>query len=929
MASPSRRNIRTRIIPIVVAVLIFIGAPVAVWFAGVWIDYLWFADVGQSAVFLTRIGSELAIGAIFGVAAFVLLYVNMLVARRMAPRVMSVGLPSSIPEQYAVVLERLRGGMGPVLDRVILWGSVVLAFLNGLSMADQWQTFRLALASVPFGYTDPQYGKDVGFFVFDLPALTVIGEWALGTLVLVALLTIAVHLLDGAIQPWARLKGFAPHVKAHLSVLAALIVAVLGFQYWLDIYKLDYSQTGQIIGAGYTDVHAQMPAYWILIGVSVLTVITLLLNIRFKGWRLPITAVGVWVGASILLGVAWPALTQAFIVNPNEQVVEAPYIKRNIAMTRTAFGLNDVQGKSFPADESLTATGALADQQTLQNVRLWDPNIVGQSYSQLQSIRPYYDFADVDVDRYVINGVQKQVLVSAREMNSSALAAQSQTWVNKHLIYTHGFGLVMSPVNTADSRGYPQFLIGNIPPQTSTDLKITQPRIYFGETTKDYVIVDTKSQEFDYPLGEQNAYNTYKGTGGIPIGGLFQRLAWAVDLGSTDLLLSPSVQSNSRVLMRRDLKTRLATLAPFLSFENDAYPILVKGRILWVVDAYTTSNAFPYSEGLPNDPSTTYMRNSVKVTVDAFDGTTTFYAFDKTDPVLQAWRKVFPSLVVDGDKIPQEVRDHFRYPQGIFEAQAEVYRTYHMTDPRVFYNKEDQWEIPGERQGKKMQPFYVLMKLPGQKQEHFYLMQPYTPRNRDNMIGWVAANSDPEDYGARTVYLFPKERVVLGPLQVSAQIEQDSVISPQLSLWRQGGSQVLLGNMLVLPIQNSIVYIQPLYLQAQETAIPELTRVIVVYSDKVEMEKTLQDALLKVFGEQPTSTAGGASGAGASASGGGSAAATGTTLSPSAANDAALAEQLYQQALAAQKAGDWATYGAKLDELGAVIKRLSAESTKK
>jgi uncharacterized membrane protein (UPF0182 family) len=369
--------------------------------------------------------------------------------------------------------------------------------------------------------------------------------------------------------------------------------------------------------------------------------------------------------------------------------------------------------------------------------------------------------------------------------------------------------------------------------------------------------------------------------------------------------------------------TRLKTLAPFLSYEKDAYPVLVNGRILWVIDAYTTSDQFPYSEGLETDPSITYMRNSVKVTVDAFDGTTTFYAFDKTDPILQAWRKVFPSLIVDGDKIPAEVRKHFRYPQGIFEAQAEVYRTYHMTDPRVFYNKEDQWQLPGAAQGTPQQPFYVLMRLPGQAQEHFYLMQPYTPRNRDNMIGWVAANSDPQDYGDRTVYLFPKDRVVLGPIQVSAQIEQNAAISPQLTLWRTGGSTVQLGNMLVLPIKNSIVYIQPLYLQAQTTAIPELTRVIVVYADKVVMDNTLQDALAQIFGSAPSTTTSITPGAGPSTG------ASGTPLPASASADAALAEQLYAQALAAQRAGDWATYGVKIKQLGDVISRLAAGSGSK
>lgn len=903
----------------VVVLLFFFGLPFLTWLSRLWIDLQWFADLGQRSVYLTRMFSAISTAAVFTVLAFVVLFINMRVARSMAPRVVPINLPVDLPEQWAALAEKLRGGLGPILDRVILWGAVVLALLNGIGMTALWWTFRLALSAQPFGYSDPQFHKDVSFFVFTLPAFSAFAEWAMGILILTTILTVVVHVLDGAIQPWAGLKGFAPHVKAHLSVLLALIVGVWGLQYWVDIYKLDFSHTGQIIGAGYTDVHAQIPAYWILIGISVLTALALLANIRFQGWRLPLIAISVWVAASILLGAAWPALTQAFIVNPNEQQVEAPYIQRNIQMTRTAFGLNDVKGKSFPADESLTATEVAADPGTIKNVRLWDPNVVGQSYAQLQSIRPYYEFPDVDVDRYTVDGTEQQVLISAREMNASNLPATSQTWVNRHLVYTHGFGLVVSPVNEADPRGYPRFIVGDIPPATKTDLKIAEPRIYFGEATNDYVIVDTSAQEFDYPVGEQNAYNEYKGTGGVKIGGVFQRLAWAFDLGSTDVLLSRAVSANSRVLMRRDLKTRLDTLAPWLTFENDAYPVLVNGRILWVIDAYTTTDQFPYSEGLPNS-SITYIRNSVKVTVDAFDGTTTFYAFDKTDPILQTYRQLFPGLVQDAEKIPAEVRKHFRYPQGVFEAQAEIYRTYHMTDPRVFYNKEDQWDLP-KQGGGLMQPFYVLMKLPGASAEHFYLMQPYTPRQRDNMIGWVAANSDPDSYGERTVYLFPKERVVLGPEQVSAQIEQDAVISPQLTLWRQGGSTVEFGNMLVLPIAGSIVYIQPLYLKGAQTAIPALTRVLVVFGNKVAMEASLQDALTKVFGQ-----AQGGGGGGSSTPSGGQPSGGATSTPGASAGDLALAQQLYQQAIAAQKAGDWATYGTKIKQLGEVLTRLQSSS---
>ncbi len=910
MAGQSRP--RVALLTTIAAAIVFIGIPFATWLAGVWVDWRWFSDLGQGGVFTTRIVSQLAVGAVFAVLAFIILFTSMRFARTMAPRLMPVGFPEGMPEQLETLLLAMRGKMGPILDFAILGGSLVLAFLNGLGMSANWETFRISLASVPFGYGDPQFGRDVGFFVFQLPAMNLIADWLTGLLMLTIVLSFAVHVLDGAIQPWERLKGFAPHVKAHLSVLMALLVATFGFKYWISIWELNFSKFGQIVGAGYTDIHARIPAYQILIAVSLATAVALLLNIRYKGWRLPLISLGVWVAASILLGAVWPALMQQFIVAPNEASAEAPYIERNITMTRKAFGLEDVKGQKFPAAETLAASDVVAGRETLKNVRLWDPSIVAQSYSQLQSIRPYYEFPDVDVDRYTIDGRRQQVLVSAREMNSALLPDQAQTWVNRHLVYTHGYGLVMSSVSESDSRGMPKFIIGDVPPRTSTDLETKQPRLYYGEATKDYVIVDTGIKEFDYPQGDKNAEYQYKGSGGVPIGGFVSRAAWALHLGSSQVLFSEYVKPESRVLLRRDLTSRLEALAPWLEYENDPYPVLVDGRIIWVIDAYTSSENFPYSEGLPDSP-TNYLRNSVKVTVDAFDGTTKFYAFDSEDPVLKAWSSVFPTLMLPGDKIPTEIRDHFRYPEGLFTAQAEIYRTYHMTDPRVFYNKEDQWEIPGTRQGKTMHPFFVLMKLPGKTTEQFYIMQPYTPRNRDNMIGWVAANSDPESYGERTVYQFPKERVVLGPEQVSAQINQDSVISPQLSLWSQRGSQAIFGNMLVVPIKDSIVYIQPLYLQAEQTAIPELTRVIVVYADKVEMERTLEAALLKVFGQESSATTGTAEpGPGQTGAGGA---------------DAAAARKLFTDALDAQKKGDWALYGTKISQLGALLERLAASET--
>ncbi len=916
----ARRSRTGAIVASVIAALFLVVFPLVGWFARVWTDYLWYVDLGQQTVFVTRITSQLLLGVVFSALAFAVLYVNLRVARHFAPRVMPVGLPDSISPQAQLIIDSVRRGAASVIDRVILWGCLVLAFMNGSAMSAQWETFRLWLGRVAFGLKDPTFGKDVGLWVFTLPAAESLLMWTTDILVLTFVLVLIVHVLDGAIQPWARLKGFAPHVKAHLSVLAALLVLTRAFAYWIDIYNLNLSPRGQVTGASYTDVVAQLPALRILIVISFVTAGLLLLNIRYRGWRLPVIALGVWVGAAIVLGGVWPGLVQRFVVTPNESSREAPYIAHNIEMTRGAFDLADVKGVEFKAAEDLTAQDVTDNSTTLGNVRLWDPDVVKQSFGQLQTIRPYYEFSDVDVDRYLVNGTMRQVLVSAREIKSSLLAEQAQTWVNRHLVYTHGSGIVMSPASDFDTRGLPQFIIGNIPPTAassvasgSPDLKITQPRIYFGEDTDEYVIVDTTRPEFDYPKGDDNAFYEYEGTGGVQVGSLGRRIAWALRLASSQVLFSEYVRPESRVLMNRDLDSRLSRLAPWLIYEDDPYPVLVDGGIVWVIDAYTKSSRYPYSQQL--DDGTNYLRNSVKVTVDAFTGETTFYAFDEEDPILKAWRNVFPTLVTDGAKMPSGIRNHLRYPQGLFSAQAEVYRTYHMTNTNTFYNKEDQWEIPGLRQGSEMEPFFVLLTLPGAPKEHFYMMQPYTPRNRDNMIGWMAVSSDPENYGEHTVYQFPKERVIFGPEQVSARINQDPIISPQLSLWNQRGSSVLFGKMQVIPIEDSIVYIQPLFLQAEQTAIPELTRVIVAYSDKVEMEKTLEGALLKVFGQEaPAETT-----ATPQPGGGGD---TATTA------DAARAAALYKEAVAAQRAGDWSTYGAKIAELGRVLERLaSAEAS--
>ncbi len=903
MAERSRS--KARIVVGAVMVVVLFGLPFLTWLATVYTDYLWYVDLGQRSVFVVRLVSSLAIGIAFAIAAFALLFVNVRIARRMAPRAMltSVG---NMPPQLEEAILQIRARIGPILDRVILWGSLAAALIVGITMASQWVPLRLALASVPFGLRDPQFGRDVGFYVFTLPALRIVSDWLTAMLIFTTIATFVVHLLDGAIQPWEKLRGFAPHVKAHLSVLLGLIVLSKAFDYWLDIWYLSFSPRGQVTGASYTDLHAQLPGLQILIAVAIGVGVVLLLNIRNKGWRLPLIALGIWAIASLLAGTVYPSIVQQFVVRPNEVALELPYIERNIEYTRIAYRLEDVAVRPFGATEDLKVEGIVEETQTLQNVRQWSPSIARLCYSQLQSLRPYYDFNDVDIDRYEIGGTRRQVLIAARELDTEKLAEQAKTWVNQHLVYTHGFGLVMSPVNEASTQGLPNFVIKDIPPEAKDPaLQVSQPRIYFGENTKDYVIVDTGIKEFDYPLGDTNAETVYDGASGARVGNVFSRIAWALRFGTLQILFSQYVDEDSRVLFARDLPSRIDRLAPWLTIDADPYPALVGGRIVWIADGYTTSKYFPYSERLSDQLN--YLRNSVKVTVDAYDGTVKMYAFDPDDPVLKAWGEIFPTLLTDAEEIPDDVREHFRYPQGLFAIQAEVYRNYHMTDPKVFYNKEDSWDIPSVDSAGPMEPFYVLMRLPGESRVDFQMILPFTPRGKANMIGWMSAKSDPGDYGKRTVYKFPKQRLVLGPQQTSARINQDEKISPQLSLWNQRGSQAIFGDMLAIPIKDSIVYVQPLYLQAESTAIPEFTRIIVVYADKVEMEETLNAALLAVFGEEQPSEE--------------------TTTAPGPSATTQRAQALFEEAIAAQRAGDWAAYGEAIDELGSVLEQLAAEET--
>jgi uncharacterized membrane protein (UPF0182 family) len=654
-----------------------------------------------------------------------------------------------------------------------------------------------------------------------------------------------------------------------------------------------------------------MPLLHLLTGVVVLGTLLLVANVFVRRWRLVLIAAGVGLALTVLSPL-YPAIVQRFNVQPNELALERPYIEHNIRFTRYAYGLEDVQETPYQVTGRLTAEKLQANAEILENVRLWDWRPLRTTYEQLQEIRTYYTFVDVDVDRYTLGGRLREVTLAARELDIEQLREDARTWVNQHLIYTHGYGLCLSPVAGVSEEGLPNLLVRDIPPQ-STDpaLAITRPEIYFGEATTNYAIVNTSEDEFDYPSGDQNVYSRYEGPDGVRLGGLLRRLAFALRFNSTPILLSDAIAAESRILFHRSLSDRVKTLAPMLWFDDDPYPVIVDGRIVWLYDAYTWSTRFPYSEPVRG---LNYIRNSVKVAIDAYTGSTVFYVVDPADPLIQTYQAIFPDLFTAGEEMDAGLRDHWRYPEELFLIQAEMYAAYHMQDPRVFYNQEDLWQTPTEvREAGEtlMSPYYVIMRLPdrsagsgqGAEDAEFAMIRPYVPAGKQNMIAWLYADSDGPGYGQLGVYKFSKEALVYGPIQVEARIDQDPYISQQLTLWNQRGSSVIRGNLLVIPIDGTLLYIEPLYLQAESGRLPELKRVLVAHGNRVVMADDLATGLAQVLGEPPATTAV-------------------EPLSTDAAALARSAQAHYQVAQECLQRGDWACYGAELEALGRDLEAL-------
>ena len=903
-----------RYVLLLVGILLFLGAPSLVRF---YTDWLWFGEVGFQHVFLAMLQSQGTLFTITFVLATAWLVVNLNVALAVIGNVRPVfttreGIQLTLPG-------------GRQLRSLALGAALLLAALIGLFMAGRWEEWLLWRFGVPFGTQDPILGRDVAFYVFSLPFLRMVHRLTQTLVVLAALSTAAIYLVSGNLTSGFPAKlSMSPTARRHLALLGTAFLLLLAWGAWLQRSEHLVESSGMIHGASYADVYGRMPAALLLVAVAIVgAALAAWQAFSTPNWPIPL-AVGLYMVASIG-GEVYSSVLQRFIVTPNEQVRESPFIEHNIAATRRAFGLESVDVRPLSGDALLTRSDITNNAATLENVRLWDHQPLLETFGQIQEIRTYYDFVSVDNDRYLIDGSLRQVMLSARELNSASLP--NRTWVNERLTFTHGYGLTLGPVNQVTSEGLPVLFVRDLPPQTTVDLKIDEPSIYFGELSNDYVIVNTDTREFHYPRGDDNEFTQYAGTGGVQLGSLWRKLMFALRFGSYQIVLSDDITSESRILFNRNIRERITKLAPFLRFlDQDPYLVVADGRLFWLYDAYTASNFYPYAT--PSGP-VNYIRNSVKFVIDAYNGTTTAYLADPGDPIAATYARIFPNTFKPLAEMPASLRSHVRYPEDIFALQAQVYATYHMTQAAVFYNREDQWEVPSVDDGgesRAMQPYYTIMRLPGESEAEFIQMLPFTPRGRDNLAAWLVARSDGEHYGKMRVFEFPKQKLVFGPRQVVARISQDQVIAPQITLWNQQGSQVIWGTLMVIPIEESLIYVRPLYLRASGGRIPELTRVIVAYENRIVMQETLEAGLAELFGGKAPPSAAGTQTTAAPAAPGppSSEGAPRPAAGPDLGGLAAEAQAHYERAVAAQKAGDWATYGEELRRLGQVLERMRA-----
>jgi uncharacterized membrane protein (UPF0182 family) len=892
------------------------------WIISTYTEWLWFDSQSYRNIWLTQLGVRLAAFVVLYFIAAGFLLINWRVAFKNALKTVSTApiRPLELP------------GMSWIISGLALFASFIFASAGSA----KWEQFLLYFNRQPFGVRDPVLGLDLGFYFFELPVYRFLHGWLTPLTVIVIIGVAFIYLADNwmALQRGRFNMTYTPVVRRHVAILLTFFFLVWASGYLLDIYELQYSTRGVIYGAAYSDLNATLPALYVQLVLMVILAIITAVNIFRLAIRPFLIAGGLWLAAAILLGNVYPTLLQRYSVEPNEISREQTYIERNIEYTRFGFALDDVDSRPFGTVSELSNQDLLTNRETLQNVRLWDYRPLQQTYAQLQELRPYYEFSSVDIDRYDIEGETRQVMLAGRELNKANLSAPS--WVNEKLQFTHGYGVVMNPVDQVTPEGRPEFFIKDLPPQSTVPIEVTRPEIYYGELINDLVFVGSDLEEFDYPIGNENAQSSYTGEGGVELNSIWRRLAFAIRFGETNLLLSEYITPETRVLLHRQIKDRVRSITPFLSLDSDPYLVVADGRLIWMLDAYTVSSALPYST--PTEQGFNYIRNAVKITIDAYDGTVNYYLVDPDDPIINAYDSAFPGLFQPLEAMPEVLVEHIRYPEDLFKVQTRQFLKYHMDDVQTFYNQEDLWEIPKEvfdNDQQLIEPYHVIISLPGEEEAEFLLIQPYVPAGKNNMVAWIAARNDPPNYGQLVVYELPKSELTFGPIQVEARIDQDPEISAQMSLWNQRGSKVIRGNLLVIPMNSSFLYVEPLYLLSEASELPELQRVIVASGDRVAMRETLSEALIaliemapsvvdsaeteeqgpaEVEAEAPTPESGDS--------------AAETRVPQTGAIDGTVeslileANDHYEAAEEAQRAGDWATYGRELKALQAVLQEL-------
>jgi len=905
--------LRNKIKKIIVA--LFILVVIILQFSGLYTDFVWFNSIDFGSIFTKTLLMQVLSGLLYSFVIFLILFINLTFARKLLAKnskiytfedenVEFLNRPVSVTDYISDFVRSKYSGL------IVLVGSIVLSLIGGFGASTNWIDFAKFFNSSSFNLSDPLFGNDVGYYVFKLPFLTQLYSTIFGiTLLTIAIIAI-VYYFVGFLQkikedPNAK-KTFNSAIS-HLSLLGAFTLLVRAFGYKLDIDQLMYSPRGVAFGASYTDVYASRPIFFISLGIALIGGLLFIANVKLKKTKILIVVPIVLIVVSTIVSTIYPAIIQQFVVTPNELESESEFIRYNIDFTRKAYDLAKIKEENYPADKELTFEDIENNPGTIDNIRLHDVRPALDTYNQIEAIRPYYDFLDVDVDRYQINGRLTQVMLSARELIPEKLDATAQTWINQHLKYTHGQGVIVSPVNKISSQGLPTFFVNQIPPKSNLEMfTINKPQLYFGEhDNMNYIITKTDSTEIDYTSPDGPVEYSYTGEDGIKLNFLNKAL-YSIRFGTLKLFLNQDINAESQLLINRNIMDRVETVAPFLLYDEDPYIVVENGKQYWMIDAYTYTGDFPYSEPYANGIN--YINDSVKVVIDAYNGTTDFYLFDENDPIAKTYQKIFPDLFTSMDQMPDYLKKHIRYPETMYQVQAEMLLDYHMTDVANFFYKDDAWSIANEVYGQsgqlQVQPRHIIMKLPGEEKEEFVLILPFTPLERNNMIAWLAARMDGENYGEMILYQFPRQEFINGPLNIENRIDQDTEISGQLSLWSQQGSQVIRGNLMVIPIEDSILFVEPIYLRASAQGLPEIRRIIVAHGDQIVMEKTFEEALARIFGvaeEEPDDPIDEFS--------------TLLELTQE-------AQELYQQIDEAMRNGDWTEYGQLQEELKDIIDRL-------